>query len=321
MITSKQKAVLPLILPVTALLVIWLMHPGNADAGGTNPEPMLPAVDDLTGSFTIAGDPLVSSLSRVWADEFMTLHPGITITVTDDDSGISVLGGGASIYQSMPRLGPSGIETAEGIESNQIRVASDALSIVRWPRNPVDLLTVAQASAIYSGKITNWEELGGNDASIHVYAMPSGSETYNFFKAKVLRMAGLPTEDNTIEFGNNVVFLSDAEEGKGIVAADRNAIFFCPVATVTEEVTPTWIIKAVGDEPTKACLETTSAGTFPFFRPVFYYTDGEPTGIVKAFIDFCLSEEEQNKVMKGGFLRLFYPDHTPVPNLTPFPAA
>jgi phosphate transport system substrate-binding protein len=315
MINSKKKAVLPLLLPITGTLAIWLMMSGNADAGSLDPKPLPP--DDLTGSFTIAGDPLVSRLSRVWASEFMALHPGVVITITDDTSGISVLDNGASIYQSMPRLGPSPIETADGIQSNRIRIASDALSIIRWPRNPVDLLTVAQVSAIYSGEITNWKELGGNDAPIAVYAMPPGNETYNFFKAKVLRMAGLPTENNTIEYGKNVVFLTNAEEGKALVAADPDAIFFCPVATVTEEVTPTWIIEAVGDEPTKACLETTSAGTFPFYRPVFYYTDGEPTGVVKTFIDFCLSEIEQNHVMEGGFLRLFYPDHTPVPIVTP----
>jgi phosphate transport system substrate-binding protein len=301
---SKERLLFPLALPVIGLLALSMLTPGDTDA---NNQPDPPA-DTLTGAFTISGDPLVTPLSRVWAAEFMALHPGVVITVSDSQAGLSVLSQGAAIYQCMPRLGDAGIETANGIQSNRIRIASDALSVIRWPWNPVYLLTVAQVSAIYSGKITNWKELGGNDAPIMVYAMPPGTEAYNFFKAKVLRMAGLPTEDNSIEFGKNVVFLSSAEEGNDLVAGNPDAVFFTPVAVVTQEVTPTWIARTAGEEPSKACLETTSAEIFPIYRPVFYYTDGKPTGVVKEFIDYCLSEAGQNKVMLGGYLRLFFPN-------------
>jgi phosphate transport system substrate-binding protein len=302
---SKKKLLLPLALPMIGLLALSMLTPDGTDA---NIQPDPPA-DALTGAFTISGDPLVTPLSQVWATEFMALHPGVVINVSSDDrAGLSALSEGAAIYQSMPRLGDAGVETADGIQSNRIRIASDALSVIRWPRNPVDHLTVAQVSAIYSGKITNWKELGGNDAPILVYAMPPDTEAYNFFKAKVLRMAGLPTEDNSLEFGKNVVFLSSAEEGNDLVAETPDAIFFTPVGIVTQEVTPTWISRIAGEEPSKACLETTSAGIFPIYRPVFYYTDGKPTGVVKEFIDYCLSEAGQNKVMLGGYLRLFFPN-------------
>ncbi len=153
------------------LLALSMLTPGDTDA---NIQPDPPA-DTLTGAFTISGDPLVTPLSRVWAAEFMALHPGRGHhRVQRRPAGLSVLSRGAAIYQSMPRLGDAGIETANGIQSNRIRIASDALSVIRWPWNPVDLLTVAQVSAIYSGKITNWKELGGNDAPILVYAMPPG---------------------------------------------------------------------------------------------------------------------------------------------------
>ena len=124
-------------------------------------------------------------------------------------------------------------------------------------------------------------------------------------------MSGLPTEDNSLEFGNNVIYLATADEGNDLVAEDPNAIFFTPVEAVTQEVTPTWIARTAGEEPSKACLETTTAGIFPIYRPLFYYTDGEPAGAVKAFIEYVLSEEGQTKVMHGGYLRLFYPADTP----------
>ncbi len=240
----------------------------------------------------------------------MSHHLGVTITVIEDNtSGLSVLDGTAAIYQAMPQPTPAEVEQAktDGIEPYEIRIASDALSIIRYPTNPVELLTIAQVSAIYSGQIVNWKELGGNYAPIRVYAMPPRSEAYNFFVYKVLHMAGLPTEDHSIQFGANVIFLSTADEGLDLVTDDPNAIFFIPVATVTQEVTPTWIVRNIGDEPTKACLETTTAGIFPIYRPLFFYTDGTPTGVIKDFIDYCLSEEGQGKVMAGGYLRLFYP--------------
>jgi len=301
---NKKRLVLPLLLPLAGLLALFFIPAG--DTGADNSPGSVPG-DDLTGTLRIAGDPLVSPLSSVWVAEFMRLHPGVVITVIDDFSGISALGNSADIYQSMPRLGDAGIETAPGIEPNRIRIASDALSVIRYYRNPVELLTVAQVSGIYSGKITNWKELGGANAPIVVYAMPPGTEAYNFFQAKVLRMAGLPTEDVSIEFGNNVIYLASAEEGNDLVAENPNAIFYTPVSVVTQEVTPTWIARIAGDEPSKACLETTTAGIFPIYRPLFYYTNGEPSGLVKAFIDYVLSEEGQTRVMLGGYLRLFYP--------------
>jgi len=303
---NKKRLILPLALPVIGLIALSFLPPSDtgadADLGSTPGE-------SLSGNITISGDSRMVTLSRVWAVEFMRLHPGVVIKIADDASSLTALSGGTAIYQAMPQPVETEIEEARaaGIDPYQIRVASDALSVIRWYWNPVELLTVAQVSAIYSGKITNWKELGGDDAPIVVYAMPVDSEAYNFFKSKVLRMVGLPTEDNSIEFGKNVIYLATAEEGNDLVADNANAIFFTPVAAVTQEVTPTWIARTAGEEPSKACLETTTAGIFPIYQPLFYYTDGEPTGAVESFIDYILSEEGQSKVMLGGYLRLFYP--------------
>ncbi len=303
---NKKRLLLPLALPVIGLLALSLLPQSDTGADIDTGQPL---GGSLSGVFTISGDSRISDLSRVWAAEFMKLHPGVVITVTDDAVGPVALASGAAIYQAMPQ--PTGVEIeqakAGSVDLHQIRIASDALSIIRWYRNPVELLTVAQVSAIYSGKITNWKELGGDDAPIVVYAMPVGSEAYNFFKSKVLRMAGLPTEDNSLEFGKNVIYLATAEDGNDLVADNPSAIFFTPVSVVTQEVTPTWISRTAGEEPSKACLETTTAGIFPIYRPLFYYTDGAPTGVVKEFIDYILSEEGQTRVMLGGYLRLFYP--------------
>jgi phosphate transport system substrate-binding protein len=57
-------------------------------------------------------------------------------------------------------------------------------------------------------------------------------------------------------------------------------------------------------------LETTSAGIFPIYRPIYYYSNGAPEGVVKAFIEYCLSENGQDRVMLGGYLRLFFPNLT-----------
>jgi len=260
-------------------------------------------------SIKIIGSNTVTPLSSVWAEEFMGQNPQVSISVSGPGSGVGIaalIDGTTHICQASRVIKQSEIDQAEtnGVDPHEIQVASDGLSVVVHPSNPVSELTIAQLSAIYTDQITNWEEVGGNDAPIVALSRDTNSGTHVFFKEHVVQMLGLPTEDKSLEYGPSVLFLPSTQEGIDEVAQNPNAIFYPGLGYVTEEVKPVAIKRTASDAGVLPSAETVLDGTYPISRPLLYYTDGEPTGVIKDFIDYCLSSEGQEKVGDVGYVPL-----------------
>jgi phosphate transport system substrate-binding protein len=262
-----------------------------------------------SGSFSIIGSNTVTPLTTVWAEEFTGMHPKVNIAVSGPGSGVGIadlINGTTDICQASRTMKATEIDQAHavGVEPYEIQVATDALSVVVHPSNPVSELTIAQLSAIYTGKITNWKEIGGNDAPIVAIARDTNSGTHVFFKEHVVQMAGLPTEDKSLEYGSKILLLPSTEESVSEVAKNPNAIFYPGLGYVTDEVKPLAIKKTADDAGILPSVATALDGTYPIARPLLYYTDGEPTGVIKEFIDYCLSAAGQAKVTKVGYVPL-----------------
>jgi phosphate transport system substrate-binding protein len=289
------------ILPVAVLMAATIALAGcpGTDGGG----------DGLSGSFSIIGSNTVTPLSSVWAEEFMKVNPGVSIAVSGPGSGAGIaalINGTTDICQASRLIKQKEIEEAQanGVEPYEIQVATDALSVVVHPSNPVSELTIVQLSAIYTNQITNWSEVGGDDAPIVVISRDTNSGTHVFFKEHVVQMAGLPTEDTSLEYGSKVLFLPSTKEGVDEVAKNPNAIFYPGLGYVTDEVKPL-AIKRTADTPgVLPSVETALDGSYPIARPLLFYTNGEPDGAIKAFIDYCLSAEGQAKVTEVGYVPL-----------------
>ena len=263
----------------------------------------------LPGSFKIIGSNTVEPLSVVWAEEFMKMHPEVSIAVSGPGSGVGIanlIDGTADVAQTSREMKSTEIDQAraKGVNPYEIQVASDALAVVVHPSNPVSELTIAQLSAIFTNHITNWNEVGGNDAPIVVLSRDTNSGTHVFFKEHVVQMLGLPTEDKRLEYGPKVLFLPSTKEAVDEVAKNQNAIFYPGLGYVTDEVKPLAIKQTADDLGVLPSVETALAGTYPIARPLLYYTNGEPTGVIKAFIDYCLSAEGQAKVAEVGYVPL-----------------
>ena len=160
-------------------LVVNLVGCGGGDNTGGESE--------LTGSIKIIGSNTVTPLSSVWAEEYMSMHSKVNIAVSGPGSGAGIaalINGTTDICQASRTIKQQEIDQAEanGIEPYEIQVATDALSVVVNPTNPVSELTIVQLSAIYTGKITNWKEVGGNDAAIVAISRDTNSGTHVFFK-------------------------------------------------------------------------------------------------------------------------------------------
>jgi phosphate transport system substrate-binding protein len=265
--------------------------------------------DDISGSFNVIGSNTVTPLTSVWAEEFMKMHPKVNIAASGPGSGAGIaalINGTTDICQASRLIKATEIEQAQanGVEPYEIQVATDALSVVVHPDNPVSEITIAQLSAIYTGQITNWREVGGNDAPIVAIARDTNSGTHVFFKEHVVQMQGLATEDKSLEYGGNILMLPSTEEGVSQVAANLNAIFYPGLGYVTDAVKALGIKKTADAAAVKPSLETALDGTYPIARPLLYYTNGAPEGVIKAFIDYCLSPEGQEKVIEVGYVPL-----------------
>jgi phosphate transport system substrate-binding protein len=293
---------LALTLILVAGLFVGLTGCGGADAEVTESE------NGISGSFKIIGSNTVTPLSSVWAEEFMGMHPDVVIAVSGPGSGAGIaalINKTTDVCQASRKIKPAEIDSARdnGVEPYEIQVAIDALSVVVNPSNSVSELTFAQLSAIYTNKITNWSEVGGEDAPIVVLSRDTNSGTHVYFKEEVVQMAGLPAEDESLEYGTEVLMLPSTEEGVSEVARNPNAIFYPGLGYVTDEVKPIGIKKTSDDPAVLPSIETALDGTYPIARPLLYYTNGEPEGVIKAFIDYCLSEG-QAEVIEVGYVPL-----------------
>jgi phosphate transport system substrate-binding protein len=261
------------------------------------------------GFFKIIGSNTVEPLSVLWAEEFMKMNPDVSIAVSGPGSGVGIaalIDGTTDIAQASRQMKSSEYDQARenGRDPVETTVAMDALSVVVNPSNPVNELTIAQLSGIFTGRITNWNEVGGNDAPIVALSRDTNSGTHVFFKEHVVQMQGTDKEDKTLEYGPKVLMLPSTKEGVDEVAGNENAIFYPGLGYLTDEVKPL-AIKATPDSPgVLPSVETAQDGSYPISRGLYYYTDGEPAGIIKAYIDYCLSSEGQLKVIESGYVPL-----------------
>jgi phosphate transport system substrate-binding protein len=289
--TRMKKSLV--LLPVIALLMMAIVLAGCA--GGT--------------SINITGSNTVTPLSSVWAEDYMDANPDVSIAVSGPGSGVGIaalIDSTTDICQASRKIKDSEVYQAQdnGVNPYEIQVATDALSVVVHPDNPVSELTIEQLSDIYTNKVTNWQEVGGNNAPIVAIARDTNSGTHVFFKEEVVQMDGLPTEDTSLEYGDQVLFLPSTKEGVNEVAKNVNAIFYPGLGYVTDDVKPLGVKRTDADTAVYPSVETALDGTYPIARPLLYYTDGAPTGVVKDYIDYCLSDEGQAKVLEVGYVPL-----------------
>ena len=291
-IKLKQKC---FALPLAGLMIIATAALALTGCSGTN------------SAINIIGSNTVTPLTTVWAEEYIEMNPDVNIAVSGPGSGVGIaalIDGTTDICQASRKIKSSEVDlaNAKGVDPYEIQVATDALSVIVHPDNPVAELTITQLSDIYTGKITNWENVGGNDAPIVAIARDTNSGTHVFFKEHVVQMAGLATEDKSLEYDSNVLQLPSTAEGVSEVAENENAIFYPGLGYVTEEVKPLAIKKTADDTAVLPSVDTALDGTYSISRPLLYYTNGEPTGTIKEFIDYCLSVEGQQEVIDVGYV-------------------
>jgi phosphate transport system substrate-binding protein len=252
----------------------------------------------------VGSDTLVN-LALSWAEAYMRHHPGIRISVTGGGSGTGIaalMNGTVNIANASREMKPEEIAAAEakGFKPLEFVVARDAIAVVVNPSNPINGLTLQQISSMYTGEITNWREIGGEDRPIVLLSRESNSGTYVYFLENAIRLGNKKSD---LLFSPDTLLMPSSEGISVEVRQNPNAIGYDGLGYVT----PDQKVLAVAKNPRNPFVlpssETVNDGSYPISRPLYMYTAGEPTGQIRAYLDWILGEG-QILVSKLGFVPL-----------------
>jgi phosphate transport system substrate-binding protein len=238
---------------------------------------------NLSGTVTEAGSTTVQPLAEELAQAFMAKNSDVTITIQGGGSSTGV----KSAADGTVDIGAASRElkdSEKGLGLVVYVLARDGIALITHPSQTVTNLTIDQIRQIYAGEITNWSEVGGADAAIDVVSREEGSGTRTAFEEMVMGADTVITATAILQSSNGAV--------RTTVAGDKNAIGFLSFGYLDTTV------KALSVNGIAGTVENAKNGTYPIVRPLLLLTKGEATGLVKEFIDYCLSDAGQEIVAK-----------------------
>ncbi|HID90086.1 MAG TPA: PstS family phosphate ABC transporter substrate-binding protein [Anaerolineae bacterium] len=238
------------------------------------------------------GSDTLVNLAMAWAEEYMRLHPDVRISVTSGGSGTGIaamINGTVDIANASRKMKPEEVAAAEanGIHPVEFIVALDAIAVVVHPSNPVDRLTLQQISDIYTGRITNWSQVGGEDRPIVLLSRESNSGTYMYFLEHVVRLGD---KESDLLFSSEALLMPSSEGISTEVRQNPNAIGYDGLGYVTPDQKIIAVAREPGGPYVLPSVETVNDGSYPISRPLYMYTAGEPTGVVKEYIEWVLTD-------------------------------
>ncbi len=291
---KKLLKAFPLVLLLALIVVLAAGCGGNAENGGQNNQQSPGSGQELSGTLNLNGSTTVAPVAQAWAEAFNAKHPGVDIVVTGTGSGngiAALINGTTDIAMASRKIKDKERNQINGTVKEFV-VGRDGLAVIVHPNNPVEELTMAQIKDIFTGKITNWQEVGGPDADIYVYTRDTSSGTYGFFKEFVL---------NDEEYTKNSRKTASNAAMVKTVAQEEYAVGYCGLAFVDNSVKAVRVSKD-GGPAVEPSIENAKAGQYPIVRDLNMYTIGEPAGLAKAFLDFGFSAEGQAMVEEVGYL-------------------
>jgi phosphate transport system substrate-binding protein len=244
------------------------------------------------------------NLVQKLAEVFMQKNPGANIAVTGGGSGTGIaalINKTTDIANSSRDLSPKEEDAAKkaGVSPFRVVFATDGISAIIHPDNPLNKLTLEQLGKIFKGTITNWREVGGPDTKISLYGRQSNSGTYVFFREFLLKGDYSPHMKSMNGNAQIVEAIQRDKAGIGYVAVGY-------VVSEKGELKPGLKILDIAKDTqsqafSPALMENVMTGKYPISRPLNQYLVGKPSGKLLDFIKFELSEEGQQIVRKQGF--------------------
>lgn len=250
------------------------------------------------------GSDTIVNLALAWAETYQADHPDVRISVTGGGSGTGIaalVNGTVDIANASRKIKDEETTEAQanGVAPVEHIIARDAIAVIVNPNNPVSELTLQQISDIYSGKYTNWMDVGGEDRPIVKLSRETNSGTHVYFLETVLRLGD---KENKTLFSMDTLLLPSSEGIISEVRQNPNAIGYDGLGYVPDDLKMIAIATEDGGAYVLPSIETVNNKSYAIARDLYMYTNGEPTGIVKEYLDWILSEEAQQIVAELGFV-------------------
>src|SRR5262245_42418795 len=238
-------------------------------------------------------DTLGAKLVPQLAEQFKAQHPGTTFDIAAEGSttGIAaIIDGTAEIGMSSRRAKSSevGAAASKGKHMKPTIVAFDGIAVIVNSANPIKGLTKKQVEQIFTGDVTDWSAVGGSGGKISVYTRNTSSGTYSEFKELAMKKRDYAPDSQKMA-GNEQI----AQE----VSKNPNGVGYVGLAHTKASGIKVFAID--GATPSK---ESVLGKQYPYARPTFYYTNGEPSGVAKQFVDFTIGGAGQKIVEQVGFV-------------------
>lgn len=242
----------------------------------------------IKGSDTL-GAKLVPQLK----EEYVAKNPGVAFEIAAEGSttGITaIIDGTAQIGMASRRAKPTEVSAAQakGVNMKPTIVALDGIGVIVNASNPIASLGKRQVEQIFAGDVTDWSAVGGSAGKISIYTRNTASGTYADFRGLAM---------NNRDYVSSSQKMAGNEQIVAEVSKNPNGIGYVGLAYIHEPG-----VKAVAIDGIELNKETVLSHKYLYSRPTFYYTNGEPTGEAKKFIEFTLSDEGRRIVEQVGFV-------------------
>lgn len=269
--------------------------PREAGKAAADPSAMI----QNTGSDTLV------NLALAWAERYMTLNPEVRIAVTGGGSGTgiaSLINGTVQIANASREMSKEEIALAEknGITPVRFTVALDAIAVIENPANPVRGLTLRQISDMYTGKITRWTGVEGDERPIVLLSRESNSGTYVYFLDQVVRLGD---SKNKALFSPETLLMPSSEGIGSEVRQNPNAIGYDGLGYVTADQKMVAVARTDAGPYVLPSAVSVHDSSYPISRPLYMYTAGAPSGEVKKYLDW-IAKDGQGIVTELGFVPL-----------------
>lgn len=253
------------------------------------------------------GSDTLVNLALAWAEQYRKIHPDISIAVTGGGSGTGIaalINGTVDLANASRQMKENEIAEAQanGFDPIEYTVAIDALAVVVHPDNPVSELTIDQLADIFTGRIVNWQAVGGNDAPIILLSRETNSGTHVYFLEEVVRKGD---SDNSDIFAPQTLLMPSSVGITSELRRNPNAIGYDGFGYVDPEHEKMIAVATSSDAPyVLPSVASGSDGSYPIARGLYMYTAGEPSGAIAEYIEWIMGEEGQTIVAELGFVPL-----------------
>ena len=273
-------------------------------AAGCGPAPIAAIPPAAAEYIENRGSDTIVNLALAWAERYQHLHPEVRISVSGGGSGVGItalINGTVDIANASRQIKTEEMQEAQarGIQPVEFVIARDAIAVIVHPDNPVGRLTLQQLSDIYSGKINNWREVGGENRPIVRLSRETNSGTHVYFLETVVRLG---QADSDTLFSTDTLLLPSSEGIVYEVRQNPNAIGYDGLGYVPPDLTVIAVARDAGGPYVLPSVATVNDQSYPVARDLYMYTAGEPAGAIADYLTWILSPEAQTIVADLGFV-------------------